>query len=199
MCIHNLDVCCWVKDAWPVSAQGQGGRQVRGVPDQMFDHFAMEYTFADGTRLFAQGRHLAGCWGFFGDVIHGAKGSAVLGEGQPKPHIYRGHAGRPKTWSGSTKALPAILTSGSTTSCSRRSAKTSRTTRRSLREVRPDRHLGPHGRRIRPRNHLAGGLDLPVRLAPGLEKITSWACPPPVMPDAKGRYPVAMPGITKVL
>ena len=24
--IHNLDVCCWVKDAWPVSAQGQGGR-----------------------------------------------------------------------------------------------------------------------------------------------------------------------------
>ncbi len=27
--IHNLDVCCWVKDAWPVQAQGQGGRQVR--------------------------------------------------------------------------------------------------------------------------------------------------------------------------
>ena len=27
--IHNLDVCCWVKDAWPVKAQGQGGRQVR--------------------------------------------------------------------------------------------------------------------------------------------------------------------------
>ncbi len=23
--IHNLDVCCWAKDAWPVSAQGQGG------------------------------------------------------------------------------------------------------------------------------------------------------------------------------
>ena len=27
--IHNLDVCCWCKDAWPVAAQGQGGRQVR--------------------------------------------------------------------------------------------------------------------------------------------------------------------------
>ena len=55
--IHNLDVCCWVKDAWPVSAQGQGGRQVRTEPDQLFDHYAVEYTFPDGTRLFAQGRH----------------------------------------------------------------------------------------------------------------------------------------------
>ena len=62
--IHNLDVCCWVKKAWPVSAQGQGGRQVRNEPDQLFDHYAVEYTFADGTRLFAQGRHMAGCWGF---------------------------------------------------------------------------------------------------------------------------------------
>ncbi|MFW6162311.1 MAG: Gfo/Idh/MocA family protein, partial [Planctomycetota bacterium] len=48
--IHNLDVCCWVKDAWPVSAQGQGGRQVRNAADQLFDHYAVEYTFPDGTR-----------------------------------------------------------------------------------------------------------------------------------------------------
>jgi hypothetical protein len=24
--IHNIDVCCWIKDAWPVSAQAEGGR-----------------------------------------------------------------------------------------------------------------------------------------------------------------------------
>ena len=77
--IHNLDVCCWVKDAWPVSAQGQGGRQVRTEPDQLFDHYAVEYTFPDGTRLFAQGRHMANCWGFFGDVIHGAEGLGRAG------------------------------------------------------------------------------------------------------------------------
>ena len=104
--IHNLDVCCWVKDAWPVSAQGQGGRQVRTEPDQLFDHYAVEYTFADGTRLLAQGRHMAGCWGFFGDVIHGAKGSAVLGEGVGQPRIYKGHADRRQIWSGSTRGPP---------------------------------------------------------------------------------------------
>ena len=49
--IHNLDVACWVKGGWPVSAQGQGGRQLRTEPDQLFDHYAVEYRFADGTRL----------------------------------------------------------------------------------------------------------------------------------------------------
>ena len=62
--IHNLDVCCWCKDAWPVSAQGHGGRQVRTRKDQLFDHYAVEYSFPDGTRLFAQGRHMDNCWGF---------------------------------------------------------------------------------------------------------------------------------------
>jgi myo-inositol 2-dehydrogenase/D-chiro-inositol 1-dehydrogenase len=61
--IHNLDVCCWVKGAWPVSCQGQGGRQVRTLPDQLFDHYAVEYTFPDGTRLIAEARHMDQCWG----------------------------------------------------------------------------------------------------------------------------------------
>lgn len=31
--IHNIDICCWVKGAWPVSAQGMGGRQTRTAAD----------------------------------------------------------------------------------------------------------------------------------------------------------------------
>ena len=83
--IHDIDVCCWVKDAWPVSAQGQGGRQVRTEPDQLFDHYAVEYSFADGTRMLAQGRHIAGCWDFCGNVIHGAtaRPSAAAGANHP--------------------------------------------------------------------------------------------------------------------
>ncbi|MBM3804511.1 MAG: twin-arginine translocation signal domain-containing protein, partial [Acidimicrobiia bacterium] len=66
--IHNIDVACWAKNAWPVSVQGMGGRQVREVPDQLFDHYAAEYTFADGTRMLVQGRHQNNCHNFFGDV-----------------------------------------------------------------------------------------------------------------------------------
>ena len=37
-----------------------------------------------------------------------------------------------------------------------------------------------------------------LELAPGLDNYTM-SSPPPVVPDAQGRYPVAMPGFTKVL
>ena len=43
------------------------------------------------------------------------------------------------------------------------------------------------------------GLRSPLELAPGLESITSLDQPAPVLPDAQGRYPIAMPGVTKVL
>ncbi len=37
-----------------------------------------------------------------------------------------------------------------------------------------------------------------LELAPGLDDCT-WESDAPVMPDANGRYPVAMPGQTKVI
>jgi hypothetical protein len=52
-----------------------GGRQVRSEADQLLDHYAAEFTFPDGTRMHAQGRHMTGCHDFFGDVIHGTTGS----------------------------------------------------------------------------------------------------------------------------
>ena len=38
-----------------------------------------------------------------------------------------------------------------------------------------------------------------LELAPGLEKINSLNAPPPVAPDASGKYPVPVPGRAKVL
>ena len=104
--IHNIDVCCWVKNAWPLSVQGMGGRQVRDTADQLFDHYTAEYTFADGTRLLAQGRHISNCWGFFGAQIIGAKGLGVLGEMQPKPRLWKGHQQKPEKLIWSYKGPP---------------------------------------------------------------------------------------------
>ncbi len=51
--IHNIDECCWMKDAWPVKAQASGGRHYReDYVDQNFDAYSVEYTFADGAKLF---------------------------------------------------------------------------------------------------------------------------------------------------
>ena len=89
---HNIDVACWTKGAWPVSAQGFGGRCYEQAGNQ-FDHYTVEYTFADGTKLLAFSRHMNGCWNTYSDYAHGSKGSAVLMEtlGEPKPKIYKGH------------------------------------------------------------------------------------------------------------
>ncbi|EMI16634.1 oxidoreductase domain-containing protein [Rhodopirellula maiorica SM1] len=78
--IHNLDVGCWVKGAYPVECNGMGGRAQREGGDatksQIFDHTFCEYTFADGSKMFSQGRHLAGGWNHVGEFAHGTKGSA---------------------------------------------------------------------------------------------------------------------------
>jgi len=89
---HNIDVACWIKGAWPVSAQGMGGRCYEQAGNQ-FDHYTVEYTFADGTKLFAFSRHINGCWETYSDYAHGSKGSAVIMTtlGEPKPKIYKSH------------------------------------------------------------------------------------------------------------
>jgi predicted dehydrogenase len=87
---HNLDVACWAKGAWPVSAQGMGGRCYEAAGNQ-FDHYAIEYTFADGAKLFSFSRHMNGCWNTYSDYAHGSKGSAVLmtSLAQPQTRIYK--------------------------------------------------------------------------------------------------------------
>jgi predicted dehydrogenase len=198
--IHNIDVCCWAKNAWPVSVQGMGGRQVRDDADQLFDHYVAEYTFADGTRLLAQGRHMSNCWGFFGAQIIGATGLGILGEMQPKPRLWAGHR----------QASDQLLWSYKGPECDhyqrehdllfdairndRPYNETERCAKSCLTAI-MGRMACESGQLITLEDAMASNKEL----APGLEKITSLAAPAPVLPDAHGRYPVAMPGRTEVL
>ncbi|HMP16902.1 MAG TPA: Gfo/Idh/MocA family oxidoreductase [Gemmatales bacterium] len=77
--IHNIDECCWMKDAWPVKADGKGGRHYRGdYVDQNFDTYSVEYTYADGTKLYLDGRTMVGGRQQFSSFAHGTKGSAII-------------------------------------------------------------------------------------------------------------------------
>ncbi len=197
--IHNIDVCCWVKDAWPVSAQGQGGRQVRDKPDQLFDHYSVEYRFADGTRLMAEGRHMAGCWGFFGDVIHGSTGSAVLGEGITDPKIFNSHeqTDANEIWKYGEKPKSAYQVEHDLLFDAIRNDKPYNETQRCAYSAMAGilgRMAAESGLKISWDEAIASDRQL----APGLEQITLQS-PAPVQPDAQGHYPIALPGITKVL
>jgi myo-inositol 2-dehydrogenase / D-chiro-inositol 1-dehydrogenase len=197
--IHNLDVACWVKDAWPISAQGQGGRQTRVEPDQLFDHYAVEYTFPDGTKLVAQGRHIAKCWDFWGVVVHGATGSAVLGEGIPSPHLYQGHLQTPDKaiWQYNGPKCNSYQNEHDLLFAAIREDKPYNETDRSAKAAMVGilgRMAAESGKLITWDEAMASNIEL----APGLDKLT-WESDAPVMPDAQGRYPVAVPGTTQVL
>ncbi len=76
--IHIIDHLGWMKNAWPVKAQTVGGRHYRGDSvDQNFDHYAVEYTYADGSKFDFDGRAMTGCKGIYSSYLHGSKGMAI--------------------------------------------------------------------------------------------------------------------------
>jgi predicted dehydrogenase len=93
--IHNLDVGNWFKDALPVKAQGMGGREVRTGDEygEIYDHHAVEFEYADGSRMMSFCRHIKGCWNSVSEHAHGTKARMDI---SGRPTIY-GADGKP-TW-----------------------------------------------------------------------------------------------------
>jgi predicted dehydrogenase len=194
--IHNIDVCCWAKNGWPVSVQGMGGRQVRKDADQLFDHYEAEYTFADGTRFVAQGRHITNCWDFFGSVLQGTKGSGILGEGQPKPRLFKGHRQTSENviWSYKGPACDHYQLEHDLLFDAIRNDKPYNETERCAKSCFTaimGRMACESGKMITWDEAFASKIEL----APGLDNYT-WDSNPPAMPDANSHYPIAMPGQT---
>ncbi|HWE04286.1 MAG TPA: Gfo/Idh/MocA family oxidoreductase [Tepidisphaeraceae bacterium] len=115
--IHIIDHLCWMKNAWPVSAQGVGGRHYKvndkGVPyvDQNFDSYGIEYTFGDGTKLLFDGRCINGAKIIYNSFIHGTKGVAIGSRGGDcgaPSSTYKGLSATAdnKIWQSTDKSVP---------------------------------------------------------------------------------------------
>ncbi|MCH8806136.1 MAG: Gfo/Idh/MocA family oxidoreductase [Planctomycetes bacterium] len=74
--VHNLDVVNWALKAHPRRVMGLGGRQVRTGPEfgNIFDHFAIEYQYPRGVRVFSSCRQIHGCSDRVSERIVGTKG-----------------------------------------------------------------------------------------------------------------------------
>jgi myo-inositol 2-dehydrogenase/D-chiro-inositol 1-dehydrogenase len=79
--VHNIDVGNWFKGAHPVKAVGMGGRTSRVGKEwgEIFDHFFVEYHYADGTIMNSQCRQWNGVWSRVSESIVGTKGTAEPG------------------------------------------------------------------------------------------------------------------------
>jgi predicted dehydrogenase len=76
--VHNIDVANWVLGAHPVRATAVGGRQWRTDPrfGHIYDHFAVDFEYADGARVLSMCRQIDGTRGRVGEHFIGTKGSS---------------------------------------------------------------------------------------------------------------------------
>jgi len=188
--VHDLDACNWIAGGHPVEAQGAGGRQVRIGKDfgEIYDHHTVEFSYADGTKLFSYCRHIPGCWNSFSEHAHGTKGmvnieghgTSVLRVDGQSPMSWKrdkdGHqvehddlfaallAGRPYNEAdyGASSTMTAILGRMATYS----------------------------GKVVRWDDAINSTLEL-------VPKDLSWNADPKVHADSDGLYPCAMPGVSK--
>lgn len=81
--LHNIDIMNWSMDDVPKQAFGMGGRQVRVSPEfgHIFDHFAVEFEFANGVRFASYARQIEGCANRVAERVVGTKGVAELDRG----------------------------------------------------------------------------------------------------------------------
>jgi predicted dehydrogenase len=198
--IHNIDECCWMKDAWPVKAEALGGRHYRGdMVDQNFDTYDVEYTFADGSKFFFQGRCMDGCDNKFASYAHGSKGSAQIslnGHTPTRARIWRGQdmTAKPIWAYGPKEANPYQLEWNYLIDAIRRDKPFNEVRRGAEASLITSMgRMAAHTGQVITRDQM---LDCDHEFAPNVDKLTADG-PGPLVASGDGRVPVPQPGIKK--
>lgn len=77
--IHTIDKITWaMKNTYPKTAIGMGGRQVRTGPDfgNIYDHHAVAYEYENGVKAYCFTRQMKDCDNTNSFHVYGTKGSA---------------------------------------------------------------------------------------------------------------------------
>jgi len=188
--IHNMDVINWLKGSYPVAAHGMGGCQVRKGPDygETFDHHAVEFEYADGSRMFSQCRHIPGCWNSVSEHAEGTKGSATISDASIKVRggeSWRYRGPRPDPYQVEHDDLFASIRSGNPINEAEAGAKSSMT-------AILGRMCTYSGKQLKWDDAIKSEINL-------LPDDFSFDATPKSLPDEHGLYALAVPGISKVV
>jgi len=197
MNIHQIDELCWIKDSWPVSAHGVGGRAADNTDcSQNLDSLSIEWTFADGTKAMDVVRWLNKCHEEFATYIHGTKCAAQFSGPHHlgTVHIYKDQRCDRNNIAWRAPKEPVTPWQAEWTDL--------------LAAIREDK---PHNEAKRAA--MSNLADLMGRAAVHTGQVVTWDqmmasnfqfCPnidqltadsePPIQPDTQGRYPVPVPG-----
>jgi hypothetical protein len=192
-----------MKNDWPTKAQAVGGRHYKASPDgtpyvdQNFDTYSVEYTFADGSKFYFDGRTMEGAAGIYSSYVHGTKGMAIASRandcGGPSA-LYKGQNIEPANllWQSKDNSNPYQNEWDSLIDAIRNDKPYSEVKRGVQASVVTSMgRMAAHTGQIIGYNDM---LDCPHEFAPGLDKLTR-ETPAPVQPGPNGRYPAPEPGI----
>jgi predicted dehydrogenase len=188
--IHNIDVMNWFKGAYPVKAQGMGGRQVRTGKEfgEIYDHHFVEFHYADGSVLNSQCRHIKGTYSIVDEMIVGTKGVVKCGAAEISSKgksLYKyDKAQENNPYQTEHDELFAAIAKGEY-----KFADADNGAKATLTSI-MGRMATYSGEIIEWDKTLNSGLSIqPTKYA--------FDAQPPVLPDANGLYPIATPGVTK--
>ncbi|MBP6688009.1 MAG: Gfo/Idh/MocA family oxidoreductase, partial [Lacibacter sp.] len=189
--IHNIDVINWFKGGFPVKAQGMGGRQVRKGKDhgEIFDHHFVEFTYADGSVLNSQCRHIPGTMSRVDELIVGTKGSikgdaGTILDAKGKTIFQFDKKGENNPYQNEHDELFAAIAKGEY-----KFADAEIGAKSTLTAI-MGRMATYSGQMLEWDKILASNLNLQP-------KKYDWDAAPPILPNDDGYYPVAIPGVTK--
>ncbi|AEW03140.1 dehydrogenase [Niastella koreensis] len=189
--IHNLDVINWFKEGHPVKAQGMGGRQVRKGKDngEIFDHHYVEFTYADGSVLNSQCRHIPGTMSKVDELLIGTKGKIQCGAAnivdlKGKVLYQFDNKNENNPYQTEHDELFAAIAKGEY-----KFADAENGAHSSMTSI-LGRLATYTGQVVEWDKALNSGLDLHPQTY-------DFNAPPPVLPNNEGYYPVAIPGVTR--
>ena len=189
--IHNIDVINWFKGAYPVKAQGMGGREVRKGKDngEIFDHHYVEFHYADGSILNSQCRHIKNTMSKVDELIVGTKGKIFCGAANIRDHkgglLYQfDRKTENDPYQSEHDELFAAIAKGEYKFADAENG--AKSTMTSI----LGRMATYSGKLVEWDKALNCGLNLQPTAY-------SWDTLPKSLPDANGQYKIAVPGITK--
>lgn len=192
--IHNIDVVNWAKNAYPIKAQGMGGRQVRNGKDhgEIYDHHFVEFEYEDGTIMNSQCRHIPGTMSRVSEFLQGTKGKATTNGATTimdlKGNKLWEHRGKedPDPYQQEHDELFAAIAKGEFKfQDGENGAKSTLTSIMG--------RLATYSGQV---ITLDEAMKSEINLMP---KTLAWDANPLILPDKDGFYPIAVPGKTKVI
>ncbi len=189
--IHNIDVINWFKGGYPVKAQGMGGREVRNGKDhgEIFDHHYVEFHYADGSILNSQCRHQPKTMSKVDELLIGTKGKIFAGAANIVDHkgkvLYQfDKKTENNPYQTEHDELFAAIAKGEYKFADAENGAFSTMT--SI----LGRLATYTGQIVTWDKAINSGLDIHP-------KTYAWDAEAPILPNADGFYPVAVPGVTR--